>query len=109
MVFRNVRRIIKTQNAPFTEKGRIWNVNFPDFGVEIKGKKFTPLASRIYNDEYIKDENGNYRLFGVVDESIKFYDCDAEWNKKGFVTITPLKYDKSDYDLLKTIGNKCIL
>lgn len=94
---------------PFTEKGRIWNVNFPDFGIKIKGKKFTPLASRVYNDEYVLDENGNYRLYGVIDESIPFYDCDAEWNKKGFITITPLKYDKSDYDFLKTIGNKCIL
>ena len=92
---------------PLTKSGQIWNVNFPDFGVKIKGNKFTPLGSKVYVDNYVFDENGDYKLFGVVDDKIDFCDCDVYWNRQGYVTITPLKYDKSDYEILKDIGDKC--
>ncbi|MBO4251508.1 MAG: 5'/3'-nucleotidase SurE [Clostridia bacterium] len=94
---------------PFTDKNGIWNVNFPDSDLDVKGTKFTPLGTKVYIDEYVKDSDGRYRIYGVVDESTEFSDCDIEWNKRGYITITPLKYDKSDYDLLKIIGEKCIL
>ena len=93
----------------FTRGGQIWNVNFPDFGVEIKGRKFTPLGSKVYVDEYVFDGDGKCKLFGVIDEKIEFCDCDVYWNRQGYVTVTPLKYDKSDYETLKNIGEKCII
>ena len=92
---------------PFTENGQIWNVNFPDAGVKINGKKFTSLGRKIYNDRYELDENGKYKLFGDIEENTEFYDCDIEWNKRGYVTVTPLIYDKSDYETLKNIGKIC--
>ena len=108
-VFADISAEILYKLFPLTENGRIWNVNFPDFGIKIKGKKFTPLGTRVYTDEYLLENDGNYKLFGVVDDSIPFYDCDVCWNKLGYVTVTPLKYDKSDYEILKSIGEKCIL
>lgn len=94
---------------PITDKSGIWNVNFPDINLQIKGKKFTPLGAKVYVDEYIKDSDGKYKINGIIDNSSEFCDCDVEWNKKGYITITPLKYDKSDYGILKTVGEKCIL
>ena len=94
---------------PLTEKTGIWNVNFPDIDKKIKGKKLTPLGKKVYIDEYVKDVDGKYKINGVIDNSAEFYDCDVEWNKRGYITITPLKYDKSDYEILKTIGERCVL
>lgn len=94
---------------PYTKKGQIWNINFPDTGVKIKGIKFTPLGKKVYVDEYLSDGNGGYKIHGVVDNSAEFCDCDVQWNRVGYITITPLKYDKSDYETIKRIGEKCII
>lgn len=107
--FADISVDILNKLLPFTRGGQIWNVNFPDFGVEIKGKKFTPLGSKVYVDEYVFDGDGKCRLYGVVDDKIPFCDCDIYWNGQGYVTVTPLKYDKSDYEILKNIGEKCIM
>ena len=93
---------------PFTQKNQIWNVNFPDAGVKINGVKFTTLGLKVYIDNYALEEDGKYRLIGTVDENTDFSDCDVEWIKRGYITITPLKYDKSDYETLKKLGEKCI-
>ena len=93
---------------PFTKKGEIWNVNFPDFNIDIKGIKFTSLGLKVYADEYLREKDG-YVLYGIEDNVTEFYDCDVCWNRLGFVTVTPLKYDKCDYEILKSIGEKCIL
>ena len=92
---------------PLTKKNQIWNVNFPDVDTKIKGVKFTSLGSAVYIDKYVL-ENGKYRLVGTVDDSGQITDCDVQWIKRGYITITPLKYDKCDYDILNIIGEKCI-
>ena len=94
---------------PLTKKTGIWNINFPDSDMKINGIKFTSLGAKVYSDKYVKESDGTYRIYGVVDKNSEFTDCDIEWNKKGYITITPLKYDKSDYETLKIIGEKCIL
>ena len=94
---------------PFTVKASIWNINFPDADMKIKGKKFTSLGNKVYIDEYVKDDEGKYKIFGTIDNTTEFCDCDVEWNKKGYITITPLRYDKNDYAVLKDIEEKCIL
>ena len=33
-------------------------------------------------------------------------DCDVEWSSKGYVTVTPLLYDKTDYSVLKKIAGE---
>ena len=83
-------------------------MNFPDVGVEIKGIKFTSLGSKVYTDHYELNENGRYALIGAIEENTGFRDCDVDWIKRGYITITPLKYDKSDYETLKILGEKCI-
>ena len=108
ILFAEYAEKIITELMPFTQKNQIWNVNFPDAGVKINGVKFTTLGLKVYIDNYALEEDGKYRLIGTVDENTDFSDCDVEWIKRGYITITPLKYDKSDYETLKKLGEKCI-
>ena len=99
---------IITELMPLTRKNQIWNVNFPDIDVSVKGVKFTSLCSKVYVDRYEINQDGRYALIGSVEEKTKFRDCDVDWIKLGYITITPLKYDKNDYEMIKIVGEKCI-
>ena len=89
-------------------KGEIYNVNFPFVPAEeIKGIKITSLGKQIYTDRYIFDEDG-YKLVGeLVDHSENVKDCDIEWIKKGYITITPILFDKTDYKNINKVKKKC--
>ena len=77
---------------PISNKGDIWNINFPDLnkGV-IKGIKFAKLGKHLYSDRYEKIGENQYKLVGeLIDCNENDCDCDAELIQKGFITITPL-------------------
>ena len=80
-----------------------YNVNVPNLDEEeIKGVKFTKLGIQVYSDRYVKTGENVYRLEGEPQEhGLNDTDCDVEWNKRGYVTVTPVLYDKTDY---KTLG-----
>lgn len=84
-------------------KARLWNVNVPAVGRDqIKGIKVTKLGSRIYNDLIIKkkDPRGkDYFWIGggepgwSTEENTDFAAVSA-----GFISVTPLRLDFTDYD-----------
>ncbi len=76
-----------------------FNVNIPNKKLEeIFGCKYTKLGLQIYTDEYIKTGEDSYRLIGepIVHDK-NDCDCDVEWNRKNYVTVTPVAFDKTDY------------
>ncbi|MBE5756982.1 MAG: 5'/3'-nucleotidase SurE [Clostridiales bacterium] len=88
---------------PISKNGTIWNVNFPNVKVEeVKGIKFVPLGNHLYNDHYVKFGKNKFSLVGepleVIDNPPN---CDVECSRKGYITITPILFDKTDYDKLK--------
>ena len=88
---------------PVSNPGDIWNVNFPDRNLgEIKGIKITQLGKQLYSDRY---EKVGYNQFVLVGELLSHEnnaeDCDIEWIKKGYITITPLLFNKTNYTKLK--------
>lgn len=91
---------------PVSNPGDIWNVNFPDKNLgEIKGIKITQLGKQIYSDRYEKVGENQYVLVGELlfhDENE--IDCDIEWIKKGYITVTPLLFNKTNYKKLKETG-----
>lgn len=91
---------------PYTKSCSIWNINFPDTDLKIKGVKYTPLAKSVYLDRYDKQPDGSYKLVGIIEDDLPFSDCDAYWNRNGYITITPLLYDKTDFITLRTIREK---
>lgn len=106
---------------PFSDKGTIWNVNFPDVDKVVKGVKITKLGSRTYDDAYEQVDDNGYVLKSkyvtltddVPDKCSSFVsdndrDNDIYWIDKGYITITPLLFDKTNYEKIKEIKNLCI-
>lgn len=92
---------------PLSKPEFIWNINMPPLGKsEIKGVKYTPLGKSVYSDNYKKISENEYVLVGeMLDFELNPEDCDVEWSRKGYITVTPLLYDKTDYSVLKTVKN----
>ncbi len=94
---------------PISEPGDIWNVNFPDLPADkIKGIKLTPLGKQLYSDEYRCVGNNEFYLVGApVLHDQNSSDCDVEWIKKGYITVTPLMIDKTDYKKIERNKKIC--
>ncbi|MBR2614125.1 MAG: 5'/3'-nucleotidase SurE [Clostridia bacterium] len=86
-----------------SKNGTIWNVNFPNFDIkEVKGIKFVSLGNHLYNDHYEKSGVNNFKLVGEpLPLENNFEITDVECSRKGYITITPILFDKTDYSKLK--------
>jgi 5'-nucleotidase len=76
------------------------NVNFPN-GKE-NGVKIVPLGIHLYTDNYVKTAEDTYQLVGNPIEEILDENCDVTYAKKGYVTVTPIIYNRT---ATKTIEN----
>ena len=79
------------------------NINLPNRGLDsLKGIKFTSQGQRAYGHEILskKDPRGNeYHWIGGTDLSYKSINgSDIDALKSGYVSITPLKTDYTDYE-----------
>ncbi len=80
----------------------ILNINIPD-GI-IKGEKITRMGKRIYKDKVIKDSEKNGVMYSVIDGVLEYRidtDTDFEAVEMGYVSITPLKLDLTNYEAIK--------
>jgi 5'-nucleotidase len=89
-------------------KDTLINMNIPGLPLkEIKGIKITRQGKRLYNDPIIEktDPRGKkyYWIGGCELESMEMENSDIEAIKKGFVSITPIKLDMTDYSLMKKL------
>lgn len=84
------------------------NINFPKDKENIKGIRVTSLARRRYKNRVTigKDPFGRefYWIGGVLDDPM-VDDTDSKLIEEGYVTVTPLAIDQTDYNLLKQIEN----
>lgn len=102
-LFSNYAEKIIKKLYPISRPGDIWNVNFPDT-TKIKGIKFTKLGKQIYSDRYELVSNNTYKLIGeLLSHDQNCDDCDVEWIKKGYITITPILYNKTNFSRLDSI------
>ncbi len=94
----------------YSVNGDIWNVNFPNVSADkINGIKFTKLGKHVYMDKYVKVEGERYMLVGSPDEEfVNDKDSDIEWIKKGYITVTPILFDKTNYSKIKELNERCI-
>lgn len=77
------------------------NVNFPN-GKE-KGVKIVPLGMHLYTDAYVLTADDTYQLVGAPVEEIKDENCDVAYAKKGFVTVTPIIYNRTATNVLDNL------
>jgi 5'-nucleotidase len=84
------------------------NINYPAIpSNDVRGIAFTFLDNRKYVDHYkiLDDKNGEQeiRLEGYV-KSDRCPGSDAELVSRGFVSVTPLALDSTDYQLLEKLN-----
>ncbi len=91
---------------PLSQKGDIWNVNFPDLeNGEPKGIKLTALGKHIYSDHYEKIGENEYKLVGdLIDHNENVDDCDVNLIKKGYITVTPMLFNRTNYKRIEEIN-----
>ena len=91
---------------PLSKPGDVWNVNFPDVDKKIIGAKITSLGKHLYSDRYVQVGDNEFSLVGeLIEHNENCRDCDVELIKKGYVTITPILLNKTDFDKLDSIAD----
>jgi 5'-nucleotidase len=86
----------------------VLNINVPRLPREdIKGIKVCPMGGRVYNDSFIEidseDQGRVYEVRGhIVD--IQKKDTDTYYIKQGYVTLTPLHYDITNFKTIQEVG-----
>ena len=75
----------------------------------IKGVKVVKHGRHWFDDIYEKhiDVEGNkvgWCLTGGIRQPPKGIHCDMEYILENYVTLTPLKIDRTDYELLDVVG-----
>jgi 5'-nucleotidase len=95
------RQVLKN----IAEKDIIVNINIPALPKsEIKGVRITRLGSRRYENEFEErqDPRGNtyYWLGGNVVQETQEKDSDVAAISEGFISITPIHFDLTDYALI---------
>ncbi len=90
----------------------LWNVNIPALPREqLKGVRFTPLARQIYDGIYEEREDPRGRRYFWTPVSVHYThdaqtDCDIRWVQEGYVAVTPLVQDMTDYQALQRMQNE---
>ena len=102
------KKIIQKLVDVVKEHSACININFPKDKENIKGIRVTSLARRRYKNRVTigKDPFGRefYWIGGVLDDPM-VDDTDSKLIEEGYVTVTPLAIDQTDYNLLKQIKN----
>lgn len=86
----------------------VLNVNIPLLKEnKIKGIKVCKIGTRLYNNDYIKSIGENnetqYEIKGKV-KDIHEEDADTKYFKEGYVTVTPLHYDLTNFNILEDVS-----
>ncbi|UCD04944.1 MAG: 5'/3'-nucleotidase SurE [candidate division WOR-3 bacterium] len=82
----------------------ILNVNIPSG--KIKGEKITRMGKRIYKDKVIRDREKKNVIYSIIDGVLSYRadnNTDFKAIDKHYVSITPLKLDLTDYDIMQNL------
>lgn len=102
------RDILQKANENGIKNDIVLNVNIPLLEEDkIKGVKVCKIGSRLYNNCYIKTIGENnetqYEIKGEV-KDIHDEDSDTIYFKEGYVTVTPLHYDLTNFKIFKDVS-----
>ncbi len=105
---KTVARFVLRNRLP---KNTLLNINVPNLPLEkIKGIKITKQGKRYYNDPIIKNKDPrgkNYYWIGGDELAfIKTPGSDIVSVMSGYISITPIKLDFTDYSYLETLNEK---
>lgn len=106
---KNFLNLLENGDIDFSPNSTYLNINFPSCSPEdIKGTKFTKQGTTPFNDDYeerVSPFNKKYYwLFGNKDKTDES-DSDENFLQQGYVTITPLTIDNTDYNTINKYSN----
>lgn len=87
----------------------VLNVNIPSISKDkIKGLMVCRIGERNYNNVYVEIEKSDnhviYKITGNPDDEIQ-ENTDVDMIKEGYVTVTPLHYDLTNFNLIAKMKN----
>jgi 5'-nucleotidase len=98
---------VKEKENVLFHQPMFFNINYPDLPrAEIKGVKYTSQGRRIYFDKFITEEiseNESLLALDGIIESVDREGTDVTELKRGYITVTPLMLDCTDYDYLTAV------
>ena len=103
---RNLVQDICRRILPTLDKKTVLNVNFPNIPPsEIKGLKICRLGPREYNEQFeILTNPRGEKYFWYTGKLVQYEglpeDLDVTADKDGYVSVTPLKMDMTDYEMI---------
>ena len=105
-----VLEFIESIQHDILENPMLFNLNYPDLDKsKVKGIKYTSIGKRIYNDKFEKSyDNPDHvvlKTHGTIGQ-IVIPGSDVTELKKGYISITPLNLDCTDYTYLKKKANQ---
>ncbi|MEG1257349.1 5'/3'-nucleotidase SurE [Clostridium sp.] len=82
----------------------VLNVNIPSIKKDqVKGLKVCKIGERNYNNVYVEVEKDEahvvYKITGAPDDPIQD-ETDVDMIKEGYITVTPLHYDLTNFNLI---------
>ena len=91
-------------------RGIFLNVNLPPFPeTEIRGVKIARQAASRFIEEFIQENSSDHRRIYRLAGEIEVFDPDGTTDEEvllqGFIAITPLKLDVTDYSAMPLIEN----
>lgn len=96
------KNIVALTTVPLPPKSLL-NINFPKG--DPAGVKLTRMNTQVtFIDEYVFLKDNVVSPEGVRDHSSLCEDNDEYWCDRGYITITPLLLDRTDYAALDAIG-----
>ncbi len=87
----------------------VLNVNIPSISKDkLKGLKVCKIGERNYNNVYVEveksDDNVVYKITGAPDDAMQD-NTDVDMIKEGYITVTPLHYDLTNFNLITKVEN----
>lgn len=101
-------RILDTVQGEYLRRDVVINVNVPNVEEdEIKGVKVCRIGKSTYKTQYIlieENEDKVYKTSGTRND-IEEDDSDLYYLSKGYVTVTPLHFDFTNFKILDEVKN----
>ncbi|AJA49323.1 5'-nucleotidase SurE [Clostridium pasteurianum DSM 525 = ATCC 6013] len=104
---RYARKVLNLAQKNNSYNDVVLNVNVPGLAQkDIKGIKICRIGGRVYNHNYEKIKNSNeaarFILNGQINE-LHENDTDVHFLRAGYVTLTPLHYDLTNFKILRDV------
>ncbi|NEZ47116.1 5'/3'-nucleotidase SurE [Clostridium niameyense] len=97
-------KILQQSSKNYLRNDVVLNLNIPYCKEEdIKGIKICKIGNKVYNSYFVEDDfvgnNRAYKLTGNINEDIS-EDTDVYYIRNKYVTLTPLHYDLTNFNIL---------